>query len=217
MGQSPVGSRSGNYFIMLSYHLDSNVILVKPFQSRHYCHCLAAANCITSRIQKNGHNVDLQILDNKCSTAYKLQIEEKWKSTFQLVSPDKHLRNTAERIIQTFKAHFLSILAGVSSTFPNFLWDKLLPQTELTLNLIRQFNIAPDISAWEHFNSHFNFDATPLAPLGSPIIIHNKPGTRRSWDFCGCKGFTIGPALEYYRCFQVVDATTKSIIISDTI
>ena len=128
-----------------------------------------------------------------------------------------HRRNTSKRMIHTFKAHFFSILAGVSSTFPNFLWGKLLPQTELTLNLLCQSNISPVISAWEHFNGPFNFDATPLAPLDSPIIIHNKSGTCRSWDFCGRKGFTIGPALEHYRCFQVVDVTTKSIIISNTI
>ena len=104
----------------------------------------------------------------------------KWKSTFQLVPPDMHHRNTAGRMIQTFKAHFLSILAGFSITFPNFLWDKLLPQTEITLNLLRQSNITPAISAWEKFNGPFNFDATPLAPLGSQIITHNKPGNRRS-------------------------------------
>ena len=120
-------------------------------------------------------------------------------------------------MIQTFESHFLSILTGVSSTFPNFLWDKLLPQTKLTLNLLIQSNITPDISAWEYFNSPFNFDATPLAPLGSPIAIHNKPGTRRYWDFCGRKVFTIGPVLKHYRCFLVVDAAPKSIIISDTI
>ena len=58
-----------------------------------------------------------------------------------------HCWNEAEIMIQTFKAQFLSILAGVSSTYPNFLWYKLLPQTELTLNLLRQSNIAPAISA----------------------------------------------------------------------
>ena len=170
-----------------------------------------------SQLQKNGHNVDLQVLDNKCRTAYKLQIEEKWKSTFKLVPPDMHRRNTAKRMIQIFKEHFLSILAGVSSTFPNILWDKLLPQIEFTLNLLRQSNISPGISDWEHFNGSFFFYATPLAPLCSPILIHNKQGTRISWDFRGRKGFTIGPALEHYRCFQVVDVTTKSIIISNII
>ena len=143
MGRFPVRSLSGSYFIMLAYHVDANVILVDPFQSRHDRHHLAAANRVMSRLQKNDHNVDLQILDNECSTAYKLQIEEKWKSTFQLVPPNVHRRNAAGQMIQTFKAHFLSILSGVSITSPNFLWDKLLPQTELTLNLPRQSKTSP--------------------------------------------------------------------------
>ena len=69
----------------------------------------------------------------------------------------------------------------------------------------------------EHFNGPFNFDATPIVPLGSPIIIHTKPGNGRSWDYRGQKGFIIGPAFEHYRCFGVVDATTKASRISDTI
>ena len=76
MGLFPIHSRSGNYFIMLAYHVGSNVILVEPFQSRHDCHRLAAANRIMSQLQNNSHNIDLQILDNECSTAYKLQIEK---------------------------------------------------------------------------------------------------------------------------------------------
>ena len=65
----PVRSCSGNYFIMLAYHVESNVILVEPFQSRHDRHRLATANCIMFRLQKNVHKVDLQILYNECSTA----------------------------------------------------------------------------------------------------------------------------------------------------
>ena len=75
MGQLPVCSRIGNYFIVIAYCVDSNVILVEPFQSRQNHHHLTVANRIMSRLQKNGQNVDLQILDNKCSTAYKIQIE----------------------------------------------------------------------------------------------------------------------------------------------
>ena len=61
-----------------------------------------------------GHRVNLQILDNEASGEYKRTIEEVWKSTYQLVPPDMHRRNAAERAIRTFKAHFLAILAGVS-------------------------------------------------------------------------------------------------------
>jgi hypothetical protein len=83
------------------------------------------------------------------------------------VTRDIHRCNLAECTIQTFKAHFLSILAGISKSFPTYLWDKLLPQTDLTLNLLRQLGIAPSMSAWEYYNdAPFNFDATPLGPCG---------------------------------------------------
>ena len=72
------------------------------------------------------------------------------------------------------------------------------------------------MSAWKHFNGPFNFNATPIGPLGCPIVIYNKPGRRKSWDFRGCKGFKVGPALNHYRCFYVVDEVTKVLCYSDT-
>jgi hypothetical protein len=142
--------------------------------------------------------VEHQILDNEASKDYCHAITHDWKATYQLVPPDVHCANAAERAIRTFKAHFLSILAGIDTSFPNHRWDKLLPQTELTLNLLRQSTIAPSISAWESFNGPLNYDATPLGPIGCPVIIHNKASTRNSWDFRGRDGFSIGPALQHY-------------------
>ena len=126
MGHFPARSCSGNYSIVIAYHVYTNVILVKPFQPQHDHHRLVAADHILSRLHNNGHNADLQILYNEYSASYKHQIEEKWKANFQLIPPDMYRCNASEHTIQTFKYHYLSILAGVSSTFPNFLWDKLL-------------------------------------------------------------------------------------------
>ena len=70
--------------------------------------------------------VDLQILDNEASKAYKQTITSDWGIEFQLVLPHVHHRNAAERAICTFKAHFLSILAGVAEDFPKHCWDLIL-------------------------------------------------------------------------------------------
>ena len=43
MDRFPVRSRSGNNFLMLSYHVYTNFILVYPFESRHNLHRIAAA------------------------------------------------------------------------------------------------------------------------------------------------------------------------------
>ena len=87
-----------------------------------------------------------------------------------------HRLNAAERAIRTFKAHFIAILAGVAPDFPRHLWDLLLPQTEITLNLLQQATANPTISAWEIFNGKLNYNATPLGPLGISFIVHAKPG-----------------------------------------
>ena len=86
---------------------------------------------------------NLQILDNEASAEYKRAIKTKWNANYQLVPPNTHRSNAAESAIHTFKAHFLSILAGVAPDFPINLWDLLLPQTELTLNFLRQATIDP--------------------------------------------------------------------------
>ena len=47
--------------------------------------------------------------------------------------------------------------------------------------------------------------------------MHNKPNIRKSWDFRGHNGFNIGPALNQYRCFHVVDSANKSLFYSNTV
>jgi hypothetical protein len=107
-----------------------------------------------------GHNVGLQILDNEVSAEFKATIVDKWKVPYQLIPLHVHHCNAAKQAIQTFKAHFLVIIAGLPPAFPRYLWDLLLPQTELTLNLLCQSSITPSMSAWEHFNGPFNYNAT---------------------------------------------------------
>ena len=102
---------------------------------------------IMQRLRDNKITVDLQILNNEASAEYKRAIKEKWNANYQLVPPNTHRSNAAERAIHTFKAHFISKLAGVAPDFPWNLWDLLLPQTELTLNLVRQETLDPSRSS----------------------------------------------------------------------
>ena len=102
---------------MVAYH-SSNVIIVEPFKSIKDVLCLAAYDTIMQSLEDKGSLVDLQILDNECSTEYKRRMTDKWGVEFQLVPPDMHRRNASERAIRSFKAHFLAILAGVASYFP---------------------------------------------------------------------------------------------------
>ena len=123
-GRFPIHARSGNQYIMIAYHCDTNLILAGPFSSRKDTHWLLAYDRIMQRLL-----VDLQILDNKDSAEYKQAIKTEWNANYQLVPPNTHWSNAAKRAIRTFKAHFFFILAGVAPDFPRNLWDLLLPQT----------------------------------------------------------------------------------------
>ena len=104
------------------------------------------------RLKQKDLLVDLHILDNECSKEYQATIRNRWKVQFQLVPPDMHRRNAAEIEIRTFKAHFIAILAGVAPDFPCHLWDLLLPQIKMTLNLLQQATANLAMSAWEYFH-----------------------------------------------------------------
>ncbi len=140
-------ARSGNQYIMVALHSKSNAILVRPFQSNHDSHRIAAYNDLYSRLVTQHATPDVHILDNEASKAFLKAITDNG-CKHQLVPPHVHRQNRAERAIRTFKDHFLSILAGMAPTFPKDRWDLLLPQAELTLNLLRPSN-NPSRSAWE--------------------------------------------------------------------
>jgi hypothetical protein len=98
---------------------------------------LRAYDHIHQELTSRGFKPKLQTLDNEASAALKSFLTEN-DVEYQLVPPHCHRRNTAERDIQTFKEHFVSGLASVDPDFPLHLWDHLLPQTEMTWNLLRK-------------------------------------------------------------------------------
>ena len=142
---------------------------------------------------------------------------KKWNANYQLVSPNTHQSNSTKCAICTFKAHFLSILAGVAPDFPRNLCDLLLPQTELTINLLGQATLDPTRFTWSYFHRPFKYDARPIGSLGCDITVHKKTGTRHSWDFCGSAGWNVGVALQHYCCHKIVETATREAQISDTV
>ena len=149
---------------MIACVVDPNIILVVRFKSKTKEHLTAACLQIKKQINKRGFNINLHVLDNEAPELHRDAIEQE-QCTYQLVPPNVHRRNAAERAIRTFKDHFLRILVGVDKSFPMSMWDLLLEQTILTLNLLRQSHVHPHFSAWNHYNGAFNYDATPIGPI----------------------------------------------------
>ena len=104
----------------------------------------------------------------------------------------------AEAAIKAFKQHFLSILAGLSDSFPWSLWNRLLRHTEVTLHLLRQPNATTNASAYAHMYSNFDYNRMPLAPMGCPCQVHVKPSNRKSWDFHSQKGYYMFTSGKHY-------------------
>jgi hypothetical protein len=97
-----------------------------------------------------------------------------------------HRRNAAERAIRTFKDHFIASLCSLDQAFPLHLWDRLVPQAFITLNLLRASRFHPQLSAWAALNGNFEINRTPLAPPGIRVLlVHEKPAQRDSWSPAG--------------------------------
>jgi hypothetical protein len=99
------------------------------------------------QLKKAGIEPKMHMVDNQCGPLLKQAIESKGMD-FQIVPPGNHRSNTAERAIRTIKDHLISVLCGTDDNFPAKLWDKLMPQVELTINLLRQSRINPKHSAY---------------------------------------------------------------------
>jgi hypothetical protein len=137
--------------------------------------------------------------------------------TFQLVPPYSHRRNSAERAIISFKYHLIAGLYSTDKSFPMHVWDRLLPQAVMTLNMPRTSRINPKLSAAMHIFGQYDFNRAPMAPPGTRIIAHETPIRRRTWAPHGQDGWYIGPALEHYRCYTVYITKTRGNRILETV
>ncbi|MHA7856378.1 hypothetical protein [Marinobacter shengliensis] len=215
-GRFLTASVHGNNYIMVLYDYDSNGIFVQPF-ARRTAHCiLDAYKRLHDRLCRAGLRPRLQRLDNECSQMLKDYMHEQGVD-YQLVPPHVHRRNAAERAIRTFKNHFIAGLCSVDPNFPLYLWDELLPQAEITLNLLRSSRINPKLSAWAQVHGIFDFNRTPLGPPGTKLLIHEKPAVRKSWSPHGVEAWYVGPALDSYRCFRAFIPATGAFRLCDTL
>jgi hypothetical protein len=134
----------------------------------------------------------------------------------QLVPPHNHRINAAERAISTFKEHFVAALATVDMLCPLQLWDKFLPQVELTLNLLHFSCCNPLILANHELYGPLDFNKTPLTLLGTKALVYNGPATRTSWAPHATDGFYVGPAINHYQCLHFYIPLTQRFLFSDT-
>jgi hypothetical protein len=179
-GRFPVTSQRGHSYCLIMYCDDGNYIHVELMKSRRgAAYVEAYANGINF-FRARGINPRFERLDNETSGELEGFLKAQ-RISIQYVAPNQHRTNKAERAIRTFKNHFVAILSGTDPDFPVDAWDLLIPQAELTLNLLRASRVNPYISAYQQLHGQYNFEQAPIAPPGIKVLIHEKPQQRESW------------------------------------
>ena len=153
--------------------IDSNAILVEPMKSRKDDEMIRAYNALLLRLKQAGIVPKKHVLNNEVSENMKNQIRgtckingisATWMSSTQC-SRGGHTQ---------LQSPLLSILVGVANGFPPSIWDRLLPQTKITINLIQQSNATPNVSAYAHLSGPFDYNKMPLALMGCEAQVHEK-------------------------------------------
>jgi hypothetical protein len=215
-GKFPHTSSRGYKYIMVMYYIDSSTILMERMKSREEKEMIRAHDVLINRLKKQGFAPIKQILDNEISTAYEKAIEAHGLSV-KRVPKEEHRRNAAEKAIQIAKCNIKSVLAGCDDSFPMHLWDRLLPQIEIQMNLLRPANANHNVSAYQYVFGNHDYNRMPLHPLGCAVQVFNDMVTCISWEEQSKDGWYVGTSNKHYRTYDVWVKETRAVQNSDTV
>jgi hypothetical protein len=216
-GRYPITSAQGHKYIFVLYDEDTNYIHAEPIKSRSAEDLVDGFKRCYKALTDNKFKARVIRLDNETSALFKDHIEHTEQLIYQLVPPRDHRTNPCERAIQTFKSHFIAMLSGSDPNFPTNCWDLLIPQANITLNLLRRSTMQPKLSAYAQIHGQYDFNRTPLAPAGCLVKVYENTDTRRSWAYHAKDAYYIKPAMNHYRCYTCYDPVTKHDLVSNTV
>ena len=215
-GAFPVASRRGARYVLIAVW--DGYVHLEPMASRASADYLQAYRRLIAFYAAAGRKPDFFRLDNESSGPLEKFLANDAHINIQYVPPGTHRANKAERAIRHVKNHIISMLCAAHPSFPLDLWDEILPQAELTINILRPCSYRPTISAYEGFyQCKYDFLAHPIAPFGTSVVVHDKPADRPTWAPHGTLGFYLGPALLHHRCWRAWVIKTQTERISDTL
>ena len=165
-----------------------------------------------------GMQYEISRLDNQTSDLVVHLLKVTNQMTIEAVPPDSHRGLKAERAIQTWKNHKISILATADESCPGGAFKHVNHHVEMTLNLVRQSGISPHMSAWHQLHGAWSYTDNPIAPFGMKVeVFRSKNQRATTWDVHSQSGFYVGLPRDHHRCHQVYLPKTRSVVISDTL
>ena len=159
------------------YVYDCNTILTTEMKNRSDKEIIRDFTSLTEYLKIRGINTGFHFMDNEASTALKMTMTS-MKIKYKLVPPSNNRTKSAYRAIQTFKSHFIAGLYSADKEFHLQLWDRMLQQETIRLNLLRKSRTFPYISDYTKIFRELDLNRTPLAPPGTRVVLHNIPNDR---------------------------------------
>jgi hypothetical protein len=150
-GAFPFMSLDGCMCFFVLYYYKLNAILVTPISGMDNVSIFYAYKKQFDVLTAKGLKSKINIMDNQATKHIKKFLTEQ-QCKMQLVKPHNHQMNAAEHAIQTYTDAFIAALPTTDKDFPIQLWDKLAPQVQDTMNLLRALRINPFISAYKILN-----------------------------------------------------------------
>ena len=95
--------------------------------------------------------------------------------TYQLTPTDDHWQSIAEKVIQTWKDHFISVLSRTADSLPLHLWFQIIPQVERQLLLLRKSHKKPNITSYSYLYAPHDYNEMPFIQTGMEMLIGEKP------------------------------------------
>ncbi len=156
-GSFPFMSLNGSVCFFVMYHYKRNAILATPVTGLDDKSIFKAYKMQFDNFTSNGYKPKINIMDNQATKHITAFLTEQ-QCQLQLVEPHNHRLNAAERAIQTFKDAFIAALVTTDSNFPLQLWDKITPQVQNTLNMMRASCINQTISVYEQLHGPYDWN-----------------------------------------------------------
>ncbi len=114
-GRFPAIAMDGSQYILLSVY--KRYIHLELLPNRSEASLIMAYSNVHTWFTNLGHYIWFQVLDNEASKGLQLHFRAS-HITYECVPPYNKRSNKAKRAIQTFKRHFITILAGTHPSFP---------------------------------------------------------------------------------------------------
>ena len=160
-------------------------------KSREDTSMVEAFTSIYSELEEAGHKPKIHILDNKWSRAVQNFLIKKGTER-QKLEAHNHNVNAAEPAVKTAKLHIIAHVSMLDHQCPIQLWSKMLPKIQDTLNMLHTSRNNNKLTAHEELNGKFDWNWTPIAPLGTRGMLFIHPGSRNTFVTHCEEAFTVG-------------------------